>query len=293
MITFDKAETLDLTPELVAMMVDPGKRLPNERPPQARRLDYLDSLVEVGQFLTCEWSIGVGPDGNTYRFNGQHSSLMLAKRIAEMRNLPAVKVILHHWKFTDFTTDVPVIFNSFDNPRSLRTNGDFLEVLRPSVPLVAEVASKRLRRIIAAIGDYIRALPTAEREALPFRPIEARTAVLYFQDPQLAAFANYVQSLAEVRYNNLLSETWLLAQMLEDWRAGPELCQELWTETLSGSGDNDSETRALADELNNAVARKPKLDTDKLHKMMRKYARRWRNERAQRMQRAQAQRDAA
>jgi hypothetical protein len=246
-----KVEGVPLTPELATRFANMTP-VDGERPLKENRVRFLDRHVEKGTFLGVDWHQGTErAAGKVYRLNGQHSSHVLT-HLDPDRFPKDLLATITTWEFD--AADKPVIFNYFDNPRSVRNNIDMMATYRAEHDDLAHIDLDVL--VHAADGVYVH--NASVKEGVSYPP---RDRGLYYMKPEYRQFAIWLETLThDPKPDNpgkdstnrwLLGQAGVAAEMYVDYVRSAALADEFWGYVVRESHpDNDHETRELAKQYN-------------------------------------------
>jgi hypothetical protein len=271
--------TPDLAKEIATM---PG--LPGERELKDSRLKYLRTHLEEGNFVGPNWAIAIdSTTGETFRINGQHSSTLLAS--LEPKDFPeGLNVTIDVFSFSDMLNDAPKLFNLFDNPRSSRTDTEFMGVTRAHYTEFAGMDNGYLVKVASGIDINIRLrmqkVNSEKTEAL----FTHRDHGFYFSSEIYRKFAVWLHQWDEsvddrgaeegmVKHFGFISRAGIVSEILSDWIAAPDLATKFWNHVFrENHPDSDHESRELARELNSLFDTKSKkITADEWQRKTRRY----------------------
>lgn len=229
--------------------------LPGEREVKQQRMKFLQSLLETGRFAGPSWARGLcKEDGKMYRLDGQHSSLMLSE-LDDMDIPPGLLIQMATWEF-DTLREAADLFNTFNNPRSTRTNEDVMGIYKAAVPALAHLSRKFLVNV--AHGVHVREREKWEdgdEEALgPYAP---REHGLYFQFAEPVAAALWLSRFAGLKNQAFLNQPVIVAEMIRQFEADEVLATTFWTLVFTEDGvEAKHPARVLAESYRDYMKKK-------------------------------------
>lgn len=228
MYSINKSEVLDLSYDLAKTFREMEK-VPGERPLKSARLKYFEDLINAGTFADPTWSQGIcKEDGKIYRLDGQHTSTQLA---ATPPDLWATKLVDRHvqittYHFDSIEADAPALFNKFDNPASVRSNGDMMSFYMSGWNDLADVSSEAGLKTCNGIYDYEMTKKKGDRVIYP-----PRVRGFYFRNAEYRMFTNWLNGIFQsegVRLDWLFGKSGVVAEMLADWKMSNDAATIFW-----------------------------------------------------------------
>lgn len=264
-------------------------QLPGERDLRESRIDFLEELLDDGNFVSPNWAIAI-VKGTTQRLrcDGQHSSTMLTRlAVKEHERFPeGLEVTIHQYEIDSVEQDAAILFNVFDNPKSCRTNTDAMSVFRAHHQELKKLDNGFLVKIAKGINfylddlitnirkDYEKALAKATKkgQAAPPRPqlpqtFSSREYGQYWDDSEYRIFALWVQQWHDSRCQWILSKPGVVAQIFDSWKAVPQRAQIYWDYVFSDNHpDPEHASRRLVLKLR-ALNAKPRPKADEFRSL--------------------------
>jgi hypothetical protein len=264
-----KVETVPLTPEVAARFANLTP-LPGERSMKQSRMSYLSTCLLRGKFSSPDWALGIcREDGQSYRLDGQHSSHTLVN-LPVGATFPDLEVTISTYEFDSMDADASDLFNLFNNPRSVRSNGDMMGIYRAKFPELQDYSREFLVTVGNGLHEYEsqRKKKAKAKDAVLF---DARDRGLYFGHPSRPDFLVFTHWLAKFRgkNENFLKKPVIISEMLADYVMDAAQADEFWHLVFSESHpDPEHETRELASFLREELrhAKDPKIDMALLRK---------------------------
>jgi hypothetical protein len=277
-----------LTPETLSEF-ERAIPLPGERPLNPTRLRALERLVAEQAFYGVEWHVGIDQEnGQLYRFDGQHTSALLrqlldlgSEHTEDRPTFPeGLLASITTWKFTSVEDDVTDIFNTFNNPISVRTNTDMLSVFRAHFAELAEIDLPLVHKVLAGAAHAFKKLTSSiiVEFAGPHFYVPARRfngQLLYHEG--VRRFVLWAAQFKESRNSHFLSKPGIVGSILEQWAEDPADATLWWTLVLNESHpDPDDDSRELAEALKKLAGGPRKSFSEDYHQ---KCSRSWRKRR--------------
>ena len=266
------------TPDLATQFAT-MPHLPGERPLRTGRLDFLRRHLKAGTFVSPTWAVVVDKaTGVRYRANGQHSSRVLSElgtggvvagQLDGVEYPADLLVTIEEYTSDDLERDQFMIFELFDNPQSLRTNVDVVNVHRVQFPELKNIDPKLLLTLLAGVALYEKGQPTGV-----FLPARERGSYLAY--PDYRTFVLWAAEFATAVHGWLLRKPGVVAEMVTERKADQATAEQFWRLVFTESHpDADHETRELSRTLKDWAA-KPRITQDKFRKETAKQWRRFR-----------------
>jgi hypothetical protein len=266
-----------LTPEL-AKQVSSMPGLLGEREIRPIRIKFLKTHIKGRTFVGPNWAIAVHKDtGDQFRINGQHSSHALAE-IAEHSpdHFPQnLYVTIDMFEFDDMVRDAPGLFNLFDNPRSARTDTDFMGITRATWNEFADMDNLFLVKVASGIDINVRL--RAEAAAVSGMrmieiPLAHREHGLHFNHEHNRQFAVWLYEWKNAKHFGFVGKAGVTSELLNDWRQSPEIATEFWDFVFyENHPDPEHESRELVRELLDLDRRPRKVPTAEYQSKTRKF----------------------
>ncbi len=238
----EASETKPLTPEVVSWFsgVTPSVV---EREFDEKRVILLDQKAEEGLLTSFRWDV-VKYNGDLIRVNGQHSSEMLRRRIAQNR-FPGNHLFLHLDTYTAETeNDLVMLFRQFDPKISTRTSKDIAGAymnlysdLRDAADLI------KAKLIIEGIHWYlVHTVGTA-------KTIKGDDRYDLFNDKEIHPFILWLAEKPQqgvpgsgglfTDKNKELHKHPVIGAIYATWKANQEEAPKFWTEVARGGSTDE------------------------------------------------------
>jgi hypothetical protein len=258
-----------LTVELAAQIYEmPSLR--GEREFKESRAKYLLDRIRSGEFADPIWAtcfVSSDPD-RVFRANGQHSSYQLSHLPPDVpfpkRPDGTPQTALIEVYELDSISDAPKLFDKFDNPKSVRSNVDYMQQSRVAYPELADIKTSLLSRLCNGIDLWE---STSRREASrgkgstvkpPLRGVSTRyRGDWYLAIPENRQYLLWLAPFSAELHGKFLARPPITAEIYGAWRTNRQLAEEFWSYVLKeGHPEPDDETRELARELSTAMQRR-------------------------------------
>lgn len=262
------AQLIKLTPDTLADFSQ-AIPLPGERSVKARRTAQLRRLIQAGHFYGLDWARGrCRLDGRVYRLDGQHTTKLLNELLAHPD--PAVPfpadlpITLVEWEFDSIEADAPTLFNTFNNPLSVRSNTDMMETYQAFYPELAGIDVALLMKAMNGVLYYEKQQHDRAKKKDPDArrlQFDARDMGVELHADRYRAFILWLVGFQELRlFKRTVTRSGLVASLYADWLENAETAQQFWTLVLSESApDPDDETRSFAEQLKRMNADRKKV----------------------------------
>ena len=243
-----RTEELALTPSLCEQFSTMPKLL-GERDLRDSHVDFLRRILEDGRFISPLWSVvAVKDTSQELRCDGQHSSTMLTKisKTQPERFPEGLMVVIRHYEIDSIDGDAADLFNSFDNPKSARTNGDAMSIYRAHFPVLKDIENPYLVNVAKGIDFYLaektreiqkdnekaatkaaKKRQVIELTELPVR-FSAREYGNYWRNPQYLDFALWLTQWKGTRCAWIIKKHGVVAQILASWLTVPQQALRYW-----------------------------------------------------------------
>jgi hypothetical protein len=134
--------------------------LRGERDLKESRTKYLLEKIRSGEFADPIWAICTvsGDPNRVFRANGQHSSYVLSHLPPDVPfpkrpdGTPQTALIENYE--LDSPNDAPKLFDKFDNPKSVRSNIDYMQQSRVAYPELENIRNGLLSRLCNGIALF-------------------------------------------------------------------------------------------------------------------------------------------
>ena len=229
-IKYHGIEMKDLTKEIVEDFAT-MPHLRNEREKRAARIATLRQKLDDGLFFPPRWATVVF-DGNMYRVNGQHSSLMLADTNGHFpKNL---KVIIDRFS-CETEAECALLFEQFDDRRSSRTGSEVVTAHGRVHERLDSCSATTMRYIVSGLGYALSNLNETGR------PTVNDNAKLIHNHQDFALWADQY-----ARYKTL-QKAGTIAAMYATWLRNPSASDEFWSAVRDETASTpEHPTRVLA-----------------------------------------------
>jgi hypothetical protein len=245
--------------------------LEGERSLRPSRIAYLDGCRKAGTFAAPTWAVVIDKiTGVKYRANGRHSSTMLSNCPPE--EYPAgLLVTIEEYTTDDLTHDAFLIFDLFDNPRSVRTNTDVMGLHRAHYPELKTVDDT----LCVALCNGIAMFEAGREKGIV---LVSRQRGGYLQHENYRSFIVWAATaLAGTKHDRLLKKPGVVAEMIANRGSEPSAADEFWRLVFTESHpDADHETRELSRTLLEWARKKPMVGQDRFRRESSKQWRRFR-----------------
>jgi len=247
---------------------------------RASRLKHFEQLLRGRAFSSPNWSKAILLDDDEreeMRADGQHTSRVLATCDEAIfpRGL-SVTVNVYH---LDSASDLPDLFDLFDNPLSARSNTDKMSVYAANYEELDGLDRGFLAKVARGIDYYLRDVSEAQS---PLLLHVNREHGLYFEKPDSRTFALWLYQWREARHSWMFSKPGIIAEAYSDWRAFPVVAGEFWAQVFNESNpDPNDDTRELAATLKDWARKQPTVKQDKFRARARKFWERYKRQAAQ------------
>jgi len=132
------SQVCKITHEL-AMKIRDMEDFTGERPLSEKRVRALKGEIKAGRSKLFDWSIAYClSSGKWYRVNGQHSSTIFAT----MDSIPENCFACVTRYDCDTLEDIAVLYSTFDDKRSARTNRDIVSCVLSTLPEISDTVSQ-------------------------------------------------------------------------------------------------------------------------------------------------------
>lgn len=248
MLRKTNVELENLTPELAQKFATMDK-LPGERPLKQKRLKFFEDHLKAGTFIDPRWSVGIcKKDGKKYRLDGQHTSTILTTIAHDTPEIfPKDKLVtIDTYEFDSIEEDAAMLFDTFDNPASTRSNEDMMGVFKSEHDDLSGIGSGFCVEATAGIYFY----ESHQKNGKKYPP---RVRGLYLVEEQYRDFVNWLKQLFDeegVKNGWLMNKSGIIGEMLSDWKTDAATAKEFWSYVLKENHpDVDHTTRELIEDL--------------------------------------------
>ena len=266
--TDEKPLTVELAKQIYEM-----PPLRGEREFKESRAKYLLDRIRSGEFADPIWAtcfVSSDPD-RMFRANGQHSSYQLSHLPPDVpfpkRPDGTPQTALIEVYELDSVNDAPKLFDKFDNPKSVRSNIDYMQQSRVAYPDLVDIKTSLLSRLCTGIDlwESTRRREASHGEGVKgsgVKPLRRGVSSRYRGDLYLAIPENrqYVLWLAPFSaelHGKFLGRPPITAETYGAWQTSRQLAEEFWSYVLKENHpEPDHETRELARELSTAMLRR-------------------------------------
>jgi hypothetical protein len=230
------SETLDLTGEL-ATKFSGMPASPTERDVKAKRLKYLQDVINGGLEIAFNWSTClILSTGEVIRLNGQHSSRVLAEIAKANGAFPAgLKVHLDQYE-AESMQDAVLIFRQIDNRQSARTPDDISGAYQGVHPTLRSTPKGAARKAIEGAAWFLSVIRGADIPSGDDR-------FDLFNDTRLHAFVQMVGRILTIKTNEFTKP--VIGAMFGTWELSPSEAEQFWTTTSKEKEDVDHPTTVL------------------------------------------------
>ena len=230
--------------------------IPGERPKRSARLEKIAHWIEDDNFVRADFAYAIcAEDGKRYRVNGNHTSTVLCNCI-DSEEFPAfpenVPLVIEEWT-CDTLAEVIYIFDTYDNPVSVRSSDDKLGVYIAQYDDLASVTRDAVKAAVKGVNAYRLYMKNAD-----YPPTKAREMGTLLQHQQVR---NYCRFVAD--FGNSVYDGWkrpgINAAIFQSWMDDPAVATIVWEE-LFGETDPDptSRSRMFVTKMRTYEARKGK-----------------------------------
>lgn len=207
------------------------------------RREWLNGLLEAGQFYSPDWAIAVC-NGKKYRVNGGHSSMVLASANGHFPHGLAVILRTFH---CDEYRDVVELFNHFDNRKSIRTITDKVTAHKAIHTELIDMAPTWVQKALSGIDNF-----RQMRLDMPRLQEDERTRIIHDE----TNFIAWSEQFAKHRH---LSLAGAMACIFHTYNTDESLALDFWTQVAEESATTpEHPTRKLAKYLVACVGRDSK-----------------------------------
>jgi hypothetical protein len=247
--------------------------LRGEREFKESRAKYLLDRIRSGEFADPIWAtcfVSGDPD-RVFRANGQHSSYQLSHLPPDVpfpkRPDGTPQTALIEVYELDSVNDAPKLFDKFDNPKSVRSNVDYMQQSRVAYPELAYIKTSLLSRLCNGIELWE---STSGREASRGKGVKGSNVKpslrgvstryrgdLHLAIPENRQYLLWLAPFSAELHGKFLGRPPITAEIYGAWRTNQQLAEEFWSYVLKESHpEPDDETRELARELSTAMQRR-------------------------------------
>lgn len=239
--------------------------VPGERPLRTARIGKIIDWISCGKFCRANFAVAhCVSDGNTYRINGQHTAWVLRTLIenesrstpnAELPKFPEdVPLVIEKWE-VDNPWELVMVFDTYDNPASVRSNGDKLGVYVAEHPDLAGVS----KRVVAAC---VKGVNYSRKSSIAIDPsacvFSQRETGMLLQEPVVRRFVLFVNRLNQsATWRGYLQDKDICAVVYDTWRMDAATAEAVWFELFQETNpDPRSASRRFAAKMNVELNRK-------------------------------------
>jgi|SRR6516225_6814663 hypothetical protein len=225
MFKYLRSEALPLTKQLVERFAN-MRASPTERELDLKRVKHLRTKADHGLLLPFQWAIALF-EGEEYRVNGQHSSIMLSELDG---NLPDDLVAHIDYFQADDRQSLAMLFRQFDDRRSSRSSADIAAAYQGLQTALKDVPRKIGKLGIDAVAWYNRNV-----EGLPVAPGDDKYKM--FDDQNLHQFLCWLAELFATKVPELMRPT-IVAAIYGSFLKTDE-AETFWTSVARGGVEYD------------------------------------------------------
>lgn len=200
---------------------------PNDRPLNERRQQKLKSMIDLGEFRTCEWASARCKETKTeYRVNGKHTSTILASM-----NGTAPKdlhIIVEQYE-CDNLEDVARLYCTFDSRVSARTSRDINRIFSATILDVCDLPSWIIDKAVAGLAF------SKWEETCGAHGAEEKASLML----DAGDFICWLYLLTEGKDSKHLRRSPAIAAMFQTFCKAQKASTEFWTLVRDASGPNN------------------------------------------------------
>ena len=228
--------------------------MPGERKLKASRLTAIRSWIANKRFCRAHFAYAeCAEDGKTYRVNGQHTSTVLSEcndDDPKAFDFPKdIQVDLEFWK-CDTKSELSDIFDTFDNPKSARTNDDKLGVYQAQYSDLQGVSRKVCKAGLQAINELRRQKNEDGKPA-----VALRETGLLLAETEVREFIRWLMSFDNAP-NRLWANQGIGAAMAESFYEDRDSSDAIWSQVIDEANPDPRDPKRLwASQIRATVAR--------------------------------------
>jgi hypothetical protein len=248
MFNLIKAETLPLTPELVAEFITlPAS--PTERPLLPRRVAFLQNAFEEDRLVNFDWVEAILGE-QRYRVNGQHSATMLSRLNGDF---PRGRYVHKDTYRVADEDELVSLFRQFDARQSGRSAGDVAGAYQMAQPDLRDVDRKKAKLAIDGCAWY-------RHHIEGFAVGRGDDVYRLFSSGNLHDYIRWIGDLLDMKTPELESNT-VVGAMYATHIANEEAAKTFWGQVARGGVDYEEEapSTVLDQWLKAAAKEKPKV----------------------------------